>query len=186
MGKNGLTIICVLIAFLFVAAGPGSADKAAKTEDSQKAEETTQPKQDAKGNNSGGLLDFTLPDGFEELPQEEPGIRKWAKDNGEIMVVVGDRFSDSQKDLFEKLLGAAKKNKKYEAVEKLDLKGGLGLAFREKKSGDPERLRSWRVIVLAGEKILNVDFAAPEKEFDGFLPRFQATLKSFRLKQAGD
>lgn len=182
MIKSGLTTICALIAIFLLTVGPCTAEPAGKAQEAEKAEKTDQPTPVATEKKTDELFELTVPEGFKQLAPEEPGIRKWAKGNGEILVIVGNLFSDSPEVLYEKLLAAAKQNKRYEAVEKLDIPGTYALAFREKKSDEAARLRSWRIIVLGAGKIFNVDFAAPESEFESFLPGFQAAQKSFKLR----
>ena len=77
---------------------------------------------------------------------------------------------------------AADKDKKLEEVRTLQIKGGKALLCKEKAPDDPGRLRAWRLLVITKKKMINLDFSAPAKDFDSFLPAFEGAVNSFKLK----
>lgn len=174
--KTSLPRIWIFLVVFSIMAG------AAWAQDVDKGE---QPKPEASQTETEKFFDFTAPQGFEEEPSDESGIQKWKKGNGEILLVVGSQFSDSPQSLFESIVSALKENQGVEGVERLEMKGGLAVAFLDKKPEEPGRLRTWRVIVFAGKKIVNLDFAAPAGEFDNFRSDFETALKSFKLTLPG-
>lgn len=139
-------------------------------------------RQTTEADESGRIFDIKVPKGFEPVPQDEPGILKWKKDSAEIYLVVGDLFLESGERLFEQLFEAAKENKNFEQVRKLNIKGGHGLIYTEKSPGEPGRMRSTRMIVITVQKVIQIDFTAPEKDFASMAADFEAARKSFKLK----
>ena len=113
---------------------------------------------------------------------DEPGILKWKKDSGEIYLVVGNLFAGPADALFKALREAADRDKKLEEVRTLQIKGGKALLSKEKAPDDPGRLRAWRLLVITKKKMINVDFSAPAKDFDTFIPAFEGAVNSFKLK----
>ena len=56
--------------------------------------------------------------------------------------------------------------------------------YKEKPPGDENKARLWRLFVITDHKIINVDFVAPRKDFETYSRDFDATLKSFKLKES--
>ena len=83
--------------------------------------------------------------------------------------------------LFKAMRKSAEKNKDIQEVKTLRLKGGKAILYKEKPPEDPGRLRSWRLVVIADKKIINVDFTAPARDFESFIPAFEEAVKSFKL-----
>jgi hypothetical protein len=123
-----------------------------------------------------------VPQGFAPEAVDEPGILKWKKDSGEIYLVVGDLFAGPADAQFKVLREAADRDKKLEEVRTLQIKGGKALLSKEKAPDDPGRLRAWRLLVITKKKMINVDFSAPAKDFDTFIPAFEGAVNSFKLK----
>jgi hypothetical protein len=130
----------------------------------------------------GRFFDMKIPEGFKAQPVEEGGILKWTKDSGEIFLIVGDLFHESGDLLFKELRKAADKDNRMEEVRTLRIKGARALLYKEKAPKDTLRLRAWRLIVIANKKIIDVEFSAPAKEFDSFVPEFDKAVNSFKLK----
>jgi hypothetical protein len=130
----------------------------------------------------GRFFDMKVPEGFKPQPVEEGGILKWAKDSGEIFLVVGDLFHESADVVFKGLRKAADQDKRTEEVRVLKIKGGRGLLYKEKPPEDPLRSRTWRLIVVTDKKMIDVEFSAPGKEFESFAPGFEKAVASFKLK----
>ncbi len=130
----------------------------------------------------GRFFDMKIPDGFESQPVEEGGILKWTKDSGEIFLIVGDLFHESGGALFKALRKAADKDKTMEETQTLKIKGAHALLYKGKPPNDPLRLRTWRLIVITDKKIVDVEFSAPAKEFDSFVPAFDKAVNSFKLR----
>jgi hypothetical protein len=130
------------------------------------------------------FFDMKVPEGFAPEAVDEPGILKWKKDSGEIYLVVGDLFAGPADTLFKVLRGAADKDKNLEEVKAVQIKGGKALLYKEKAPEDPGRLRAWHLIVITKKKMINVDFSAPGKDFDSFIPAFDSAVHSFKLKSS--
>ena len=64
----------------------------------------------------------------------------------------------------------------------LQIKRGKALLCKEKAPDDPGRLRTWHLLVITKKKMINVDFSAPAKDFDSFIPAFEGAANSFKLK----
>lgn len=124
---------------------------------------------------------ITPPDGFSREPVDEPGILRWRKDSGEIYLVEGDLFVDSGDMLFKAIRKALEKDDTVKEVKNLRLKGGKAMLYKKKAPSDSGRLRSWRLLAITDNKIINVDFAAPSRDFDKLIPAFEEALKSFKL-----
>jgi hypothetical protein len=121
------------------------------------------------------------PQGFKQEQVDENGIFKWKKDSGEIYAVVGDLFFNSADMLFKALKKAVENDKNTLEVKTLRVKGGKAVLYKEKPSEDLDRLQSWRLVVITDKKVINVDFTAPSKDFETFVPAFEEAIKSFRL-----
>ncbi|MFH1114557.1 MAG: hypothetical protein V1792_11600 [Pseudomonadota bacterium] len=150
-----------------------------------RAEDETKPSQDGGTGimeQPGRLFDMKVPEGFDAVPNEEPGIFKWKKGSAEIYLVVGDLFVESGDLLFKALRKAAEDGEKIEKVETVKIDGGQAMLFKEKPGKDPERPLTWRLIVLMDKKMINVDFTAPLKDFESFRGDFQKAVESFKLK----
>ncbi len=130
----------------------------------------------------GRFFDMKIPEGFKPQPVEEGGILKWAKDSGEIFLIVGDLFHESPDVIFKALRKAADQDKRMEEVRTLKIKGGRALLYKEKPPEDPLRSRIWRLMVVTDKKMIDVEFSAPAKEFDSFAPAFEKAVGSFKLK----
>ncbi len=129
----------------------------------------------------GGFFKIKIPPGFERDPVDEPGIYKWKKNSGEIYIVVGDSFVPATDSMIHTLRKNAQKDSKIEEAKILKLKGGKGLLFKEKGSTKSNGLRIWRLIVFTNQKMLNVDFTAPIKDFPSLAPAFEEALRSLKL-----
>jgi len=137
---------------------------------------SSKPAQEAR------IFDMKVPQGFQAEPVDEAGILKWKKDSGEIYLVVGDLYAESGEALIKELSSAAEKNKQVAEVKVLKLKGGKGLLYKEKPPEGPGRLCSWHLIATIRNKVINVDFTAPSKDFESFAPGFEEAVNSFKLK----
>lgn len=129
----------------------------------------------------GVFFKMKLASGFTREPVDEAGIFKWKKDSAEIHIVVGDAFIESSETLFKALRKASDENSGIEEVKILKIKGAKAVLSKEKHSPDQKRLRSWRLFVLTDKKIVTVDFTAPAKDFDSFVPAFEESLRSFKI-----
>ena len=133
----------------------------------------------------GRLFNIKVPKDFQAAPLEVPGIIKWKKDQAEIYLVVGNNFSKSREKTFDALYKAAKKDKRFSKVDRVKIRGGKAFVFKEKAPKEPTRLQTWRLVVVTDNKIINVDFSAPSKDFDSYADQFTAALKSFKLRSSG-
>lgn len=143
--------------------------------------ETTERK-NSRQEQSLRIFDMKVPQGFELQPADEPGIFRWAKDSAEVLAVVGDVFSGSADLLFNSLRASAKKDKRFERVQDLTLKGAKAMLLIEKPSEDQDRLKSWSLVAVTDKKVIAIDFSAPAREFKSFEPEFKKAVKSFKLK----
>jgi hypothetical protein len=130
------------------------------------------------------FFDIKIPPGFEPIQSDDAGILKWRKGPAEIYLVVGDNLSKSSKKVYDELFQAAKNNKKIEKVEAIRVRGGKGFMYKEQPPGDETKPRLWRLFVITDHKIINVDLVAPRKDFETYSRDFDATLKSFKLKDS--
>lgn len=131
----------------------------------------------------GRFFDLKIPEGFKPAPSDEPGIFKWRKGSGEIYLVVGDLFADSDERVFKELRKAARSDKRIDEVKILRVDGGKALLWKEVPAEAPGRLQIWRLIaVTKKKKMINIDFMAPVKEFRSFVPGFEEAVKSFKLR----
>ncbi len=139
--------------------------------------------EDTKSSNGSSemIFDMKIPDGFKSVAVDESGIFKWVKGSAEIYVVVGDIFSKSGPVVFEALKKAAQKDKTVEEVKNLKIKGAKAALIKEKAPTDTNRLRSWRMIVVTGNQIVNVDFSSPAKEFKTYMKNFDEAVRSFKI-----
>ena len=148
-------------------------------------EEITIPKQPVPpADPADRFFDIKIPPGFEPIQSDDAGILKWRKCPAEIYLVVGDNLSKSSKKVYDELFQAAKNNKKIEKVEAIRVRGGKGFMYKEQPPGDENKARLWRLFVITDQKIINVDFVAPRKDFETYSRDFDATLKSFKLKES--
>ncbi|MDQ1238298.1 MAG: hypothetical protein QG577_483 [Thermodesulfobacteriota bacterium] len=130
----------------------------------------------------GQFFKMKLSSGFKREPVDEAGIFKWKKDSAEIFIVVGDAFIESRDTLFNALRKAIESNSSAgEEVKILKIKGAKALLSKETRVPEQKRLRSWRLVVLTDKKIVTIDFTAPAKEFDSFVPAFEESLRSFKI-----
>jgi hypothetical protein len=127
------------------------------------------------------LFHLKVPTGFEVQTSDEPGIFKWKKGPAEIYLAVGDLFALPAQTVYKQLLEAVEQNKDLEKVRTLKIKGGRSFTYTEKAPEEPGRLRTLHLVVITNEKVINVDFSAPAKDFDPLVPDFEAAIKSFRL-----
>lgn len=134
--------------------------------------------------NPGRFFDLKVPDGFNSENVEEAGILRWTKGSAEILLAVGDVFQESGDVLFKALETAASKDKRIQSVRKVKLKKARALLIKEKAPDDTSRLQAWRLVIITENKVVNIDFTAPTKEFDTFAPDFEQVVKSFKLKSA--
>lgn len=172
MRSNRALILLVLVLVLL------SGFRAAQAEednDSEKGGNGSLPVEAAQ------YIQIAVPSGFLFQRVDEKGIFRWKKDSGEIYLVVGEPFAESAELLFKELREAAKKDKRLESVKALTVKGGRALLIKDKPPKDPERLQTWRLTVITDDKIMNVDFTAPAKDFKSFVPAFKKALGSFKL-----
>lgn len=137
--------------------------------------------QRALRDNATWVSQIKPPDGFVREPVDESGILRWRKDSGEIYLVEGDLFVDSGDMLFKTIRKALEKDNTIQEVKNLRIKGGKAMLYKEKPPSDAGRLRSWRLLAITDRKIINVDFAAPSRDFDKLIPAFEEALKSFKL-----
>jgi hypothetical protein len=134
--------------------------------------------------NPDRLFDIKIPEGFESEAVDEPGILRWKKDSGEIYLIIGDLFGESGDALYKVLKNAAEKNKNVQEVKSVKVKGGKALTYKDKGTGESGGLTTWHFMVLTNNKIITMDFSAPTVDFKKFVPDFQATINSFKLKSA--
>jgi len=130
------------------------------------------------------VFDMKVPPGFQGEPADEGGMYKWRKDGAEIYAVVGELFSGPAQSVFDQLLKAAKENKDLENIRTVKLKGGNAFAYTEKTPKGAGDLKILRLIIVTEHNVINVDFSAPEKDFESVLPEFESALKSFKLKSS--
>jgi|UniRef100_A0A7C4ETM3 hypothetical protein len=130
---------------------------------------------------NGGFFKIKIPQGFQQDPVDEPGIYKWRKDSGEIYIVAGDSFFQSPDPILKALRNTAEKDPQIEEVKEIKLKGGKALLCKDKGSDQPNSLRAWRLVVFTDQKMMNIDFTAPVKDFMSFAPAFEEALRSLKL-----
>ncbi len=130
---------------------------------------------------NGGFFKIKIPQGFQQDPVDEPGIYKWKKDSGEIYIVAGDSFFQPPETIFNALRKAAEKDPQIQEVKVIKLQGGKALLCKDKGASQPNSLRTWRVIVFTDQKMMNIDFTAPVKDFMSFAPAFEEALRSLKL-----
>jgi len=162
-----LVLLFVLMPFCVVWA---QNDKKDLPESRQPVEET-----------DGVFFKMKLASGFKKESVDEAGIYKWKKDGAEIYIVVGEAFIESAETLFKALRKASEANTNIEEVKILKIRGAKAMLSKEKPGTDQKRLRSWRLFVLTDKKIVTVDFTAPAKDFDSFVPAFEESLRSFKI-----
>jgi hypothetical protein len=136
------------------------------------------------GTAEGYPFEMDIPEGFHELPTDEPGIYRWEKDSAGIFVVVGTSFVEPTDKLFQELLNAARKNDEIESAETLKVPGAKAFVYKEKRPDDSSRPRTWRLIAVTDEQVINVDFTAPDESFNTFAESFERALRSFRLNES--
>lgn len=165
------------MAVLLACFGAGAAEKPEKRDDAR---------EDGRNflEQPGRLFDLRIPEGFESVQMDEPGIMKWKKDSGEIYLVVGDIFVDSSDGLFRDLRKALDASDKIEEVKNIRVDGGKAMLYKEKPVDDPSRRQMWRLIVLTKKKMINVDFIAPVQDFKTYAPAFEDAVKSFKLRSS--
>jgi hypothetical protein len=129
----------------------------------------------------GQFFKMKLSNGFKRESVDEAGIFKWKKDSAEIFIVVGDAFIESRDTLFDALRKAMESNSAGEEVKILKIKGAKAMLCKETRVPEQKRLRTWRLLVLTDKKIVTIDFTAPAKEFDSFVPAFEESLRSFKI-----
>lgn len=164
-----------LLIFILILLLTSAAVQAEEPNDSEKAESGNLPEEAAQ------YIRLSIPPGFLPHRVDEKGIYRWRKDSGEIYLVLGEPFAESGELLYKELREAAKKDKQFESVKAWTVKGGRALLIKDKPPKDPERLQTWRLTVVTDDKIMNVDFTAPAKDFKSFVPAFKKVLGSFRL-----
>jgi hypothetical protein len=148
----------------------------------QKKSGASEAKETAAAEQAERFFDMKVPQGFATEAVDEPGILKWKKDSAEIYLVAGDLFTMPGDTLFKALREAMDKDKKLEEVSTPQIKGGKALLYKEKAPEDSGRLRAWHLVVITKKKMINVDFSAPAKDFDSFMPAFESAVNSFKLK----
>ncbi len=164
-----------LIALLIAA---GVAPCTAEDADKSTSELTTVPL------GVGLTAEFRLPPGFIAGPATETGVMKWTKNEAEIFLVVGTLFSDSTDRVYEELLTAVKKHPWVEAVEEISVSSGRAFLYKEKSPEDSSRSRIWRLVIVLDDRMVNVDCAAPEKDFSTYAADFTKILRSFKIMVA--
>ena len=148
------------------------------------AQDKRRPSDSKRSGESEWFFDLKVPDGFKEEATDEPGIMKWRNDDGEIYLAVGDVMFETGDKMIDTMRKAAEKNAGFEGVRTLRLKGGRALLYKEKAPEDPGRLRSWHMLVVARNKTVLIDFTAPAKDFESFMPGFERAVKSFKIKSS--
>lgn len=151
------------------------------------AEEKAEPSEKDENSileQSGRLFDLKVPDGFNAVPVDEPGILKWRKGSAEIYLVIGNLFVESGDLLFKALRKAAEDGKRLAKVEVVNIEGGKAMLLKGKEPKDKDQPMTWRLVVLMDRKAINVDFTAPAKDFKSFESEFLKALESFKLKPA--
>jgi hypothetical protein len=146
------------------------------------AQEKRGPSNSKRSDESERFFDLKVPDGFKEVATDEPGMLKWRKNGGEIYIAVGDVMFETGDKMIDTMRKAVEKNIRFEGVKTLRLRGGRALLYKEKAPEDPGRLRSWHMLVAARKKVVLIDFTAPQKDFDSYVPAFEQAVKSFKLK----
>ncbi len=145
---------------------------------------------DTKGSDKGpstleqfqSIAELAIPSGFSEEPSEDSGVIKFKKDTGEILIVIGDLFSESSTDLMKMLKEGAEKNKNIEEVKGLEVKNGSAFFYKEKKPEDSVRLLTWRIVAITDSRVINIDFTAPAGDFEKYIKDFEDALRSFNIK----
>lgn len=122
-----------------------------------------------------------IPKGFQQETVDEPGIYKWRKNSGEIYIVAGDSYFKASNSMLKALRETVEKDTQIEEIKVMKLKGGKALICKEKGSNNPNGLRTWRLIVFTDQKMMNIDFTAPTKDFMSFVPAFEEALRSLKL-----
>ncbi|MGB9616679.1 MAG: hypothetical protein ACP5M0_03190 [Desulfomonilaceae bacterium] len=130
---------------------------------------------------NGGFFKIKIPQGFQQDPVDEPGVYKWRKDSGEIYIVAGDSFFQPPDPVLKALRNAAEKDPQIDEIKEIKLKGGRALLCKDKGSDQPNGLRAWRLIVFTDQKMMNIDFTAPTKDFMSYAPAFEEALRSLKL-----
>ncbi len=164
-----------LLLLLLILLPASLAARAEEGNDSAKGGNANLPEEAAQ------YIRITIPPGFLSHRVDEKGIYRWRKDSGEIYLVLGAPFAESSELLFKELRQAAKKDKRIESVKAWTVKRGRVVLVKDKPPKDPERLQTWRLMVITDAKIINVDFTAPAKDFKSFAPAFKKALSSFKL-----
>jgi hypothetical protein len=130
----------------------------------------------------GDFFSFKVPDGFQQETTDDTGIARWKKGAAEIHLVVGDLFTDSDDSFFDALQSTSERDKRLEGITTQRLDHGRWLLLKEKAPDDPERVQVWRLVVVTSKKVINLDFAAPGKDFGSHAQEFMDTIASFNLK----
>lgn len=167
-----------MIALMALLIAVGVAPCAADDPDKSASELTTVPL------GVGLTAEFRLPPGFIAGPATETGVMKWTKNRAEVFLVVGTLLSESADLVYEELLTAVKKHRRVEAVEEVSVSSGRAFLYKEKSPENPSRIRIWRLVIVLDERMVNVDCAAPEKEFSTYAADFTKVLKSFKIMVA--
>lgn len=131
---------------------------------------------------SGETFSFKTPEGFKQETSEEAGTTKWKKGSAEIHLAVGDLFAESEESLFGVLHDAATKDERIEGVISKRLEHGRWLLYKEKAPQDGDRIQLWRLVAITQQKVISLDFAAPAKDFGGYVQDFTTVIESFTLK----
>lgn len=160
-----------LLLFIFVPCGLWAQNNKADRLDPQHRSEEA----------DGVFFKMKLPNGFKREPVDEAGIYKWKKNSAEIFIVAGDAFIESRDTLFKALQKASESNSTIEEVKILKIKGAKAMLCKGKQAPEQKGLRSWRLVVLTDKKIVTIDFTAPAKDFDSFVPAFEESLRSFKI-----
>lgn len=165
-----ISVICLIVLFLGAAVRAQDEDAPRPQKAKQSAEELER------------FFTIKVPEAFKSQPVDEPGILRWTKDSGEIYLVVGDLFLESGDVVYKALVQAGEADKRMEEVKQIKIKGGRALLYKEKAPEDPSQILTWKLFVVTDKKMVNIDFSAPAKEFQSFVPDFEATVSSFKLK----
>jgi len=170
--KSIMVAICLIILILITAVPSVAQEKLSPLENV--------PKFSQEKRNQ--LFEMQIPEGFKPEPSDEPGIEKWKKNSAEIYAVYGEIFANSSDSLFKAIREKAKADKRTEEIRNIRVKGGKAFLYKEKNPEDPNRPKAWRLFVITNNKMINIDFIAPSKDFNSFKPAFEIALKSFKLK----
>jgi hypothetical protein len=143
----------------------------------------SQPKKEETGlEEPGRLFDMKMPAGFKAEGADEPGVSRWRKDTAEIFVAVGDLLFESGDVMLKSLRNAVNADSRMEKPRAIRVTKGKGILYKEKPPEDQARLRTWRLVVVTNKTVISVDFSAPGKDFDTYVPGFEEAVKSFKLK----